>query len=149
MLRRDYDILLFGQSLLDNLDSYPYWHSSGKQKQTDNRNELLLDAYNLSQYSSLESDVLLEYIRRTRNPDERQRSLQELRDVLKEDVPAVFLYSPVYTFAYNKNLRGVTLGDLSMHSDRFLTLRHWFFKEERVFRPGKGWIKFFPWLLGI
>ncbi|MBP9750927.1 MAG: ABC transporter substrate-binding protein, partial [Candidatus Peribacteraceae bacterium] len=28
LLRREYDVLLYGQSLLNNLDAYPYWHSS-------------------------------------------------------------------------------------------------------------------------
>ena len=146
MLRRDYDILLFGQSLLDNLDSYPYWHSSGVQKQTENKNELLLDAYNLSQYSSLQADSLLELIRKTGDEKEREEALQELRDILKEDIPAVFLYSPLYTFAYHQHLHGVKLGNLSLHSDRFLTLHNWFAKEQRVFKPGKSWWSFFPWL---
>lgn len=146
MLRRDYDILLFGQSLLDNLDSYPYWHSSGVQKETEQKNELLLDAYNLSQYSSLKADSLLELIRKTGNENVREEALQELRDVLRDDVPAVFLYSPLYTFAYQQHLHGVQLGKLSLHSDRFLTLHNWFVKEERVFRAEKNWWSFFSWL---
>jgi ABC-type transport system substrate-binding protein len=146
MLKRDYDVLLFGQSLLDNLDSYPYWHSSGVQKQTDQRNELLIDAYNLSQYKSLNSDSLLELIRKTGDADERTEALQELRTILRDDVPAVFLYSPIYTFAYHQNLRGVELGKLSLHSDRFLTLHNWYVKEHRIFKSGKGWLSFFSWL---
>ena len=148
LLRRDYDILLFGQSLLDNLDSYPYWHSSGIQKETENKNELLLDAYNLSQYSSFEADSLLELIRQTGSETERDEALEELREVIKKDVPAIFLYSPLYTFAYQQNLRGIELGSLSMHSDRFLTLNHWYTKEHRVFKPGKGWGSFFGWMFG-
>ncbi|MDD3896735.1 MAG: ABC transporter substrate-binding protein [Candidatus Peribacteraceae bacterium] len=146
MLRRDYAILLFGQSLLDNLDSYPYWHSSGIQKQTEDKNELLLDAYNLSQYSSFQADALLEFVRKTGDEKEREEALQELREILKENVPATFLYSPIYTFAYHQHLHGVELGDLSLHSDRFLTLHNWFVKEQRVFKPGKSWWSFFPWL---
>ncbi len=149
LLRRDYDILLFGQSLLDNLDSFPYWHSSGVQKQTENRNELLLDAYNLSQYKSLKADSLLELIRKTGDLDERTAALTELRQVIRDDVPAVFLYSPLYTFAYHQNLHGVTLGELSLHSDRFLTLHNWYTREHRVFSPGKSWWSFFPWLFTL
>jgi len=40
----------------------------------------------------------------------------------------------------------VALGNLSLHSDRFLTLHNWFVKEERVFKPGKSWWSFFPWI---
>jgi peptide/nickel transport system substrate-binding protein len=146
LLERNYDILLFGQSLLDNLDSYPYWHSSNIQRLSGEKKDLRLDAYNLSQYSSLETDSLLERIRQTYDPEERTQSLEELREILKRDVPAIFLYAPLYTFAFEQDLQGIDLGDLSMHSDRFLTLHKWFTKEERRFVPGKSWWSFLPWL---
>jgi len=146
LLRRDYDILLFGQSLLDNLDSYPYWHNSGVQKVTGNEKDLRRDAYNLSQYSSFRADALLETIRRTNKDDERQKALTQLRDLLKNDVPAIFLYSPLYTYAHHRQIQGVELGTLSLHSDRFLAVQKWYVKEQRVFRLGKSWWSFFGWL---
>ncbi len=147
LLLRDYDVLLFGQSLLDNLDSYPYWHTSGMQKNTTNRNELKLDAYNLSQYSSFEADTLLETIRSTVDEKERADALTKLQAVLKRDVPAIFLYTPLYTFAHRDGILGIELGDLSLHSDRFLTLYRWYVKQERVFKPGTNWMSFFSWML--
>ncbi|MDO8649536.1 MAG: ABC transporter substrate-binding protein [Candidatus Peregrinibacteria bacterium] len=146
LLRREYDVLLFGQSLLDNLDSYPYWHSSGVQKLTGERRDLRLDAYNLSQYSSFKADSLLETARRTRDENERLEALQELREVLKKDVPAIFLYSPLYTFAHHEDVLGVEFGTLSLHSDRFLTLHRWYVKQDRVFQPGKSWLSFLGWI---
>lgn len=147
LLARDYDVLLFGQSLLDNLDAYPYWHSSGMQKLTDSKFDLRIDAYNLSQYSSLAADGLLEVIRETGDDKERQDALNELKEALKDDVPAIFLYSPLYAFAHHEEVKGVELGALSLHSDRFTTLHDWYLKEERIFKPGKHWWSFVPWLL--
>lgn len=149
LLKRDYDVLLFGQSLLDNLDSYPYWHSSGVQKVTGNRNDLKLDAYNLSQYQSFEADSLLETIRSTSDEKERTDALKKLKDVLKKDVPAIFLYSPLYTFAHHEDILGIELGHLSLHSDRFLSLDRWYIKQDRVFKPGIGWLSFFPWMSSL
>lgn len=146
LLKRDYDIVLFGQSLLDNLDSYPYWHSSSAQKVTGKRSDLRLEAYNLSQYKSFEADALLETIRRTTDDSERGDALKKLRDVLKRSVPAVFLYSPNYTYAHREGILGVALGHLSLHSDRFLTLQDWYIEQNRIFQPGKGWLSFFRWL---
>jgi hypothetical protein len=146
LLRRDYDLLLFGQSLLDNLDSYPYWHSSGVQQVTENRNDLRLDAYNLSQYASFEADALLETIRGRTGDAERTEALKKLEDVLKKDVPAVFLYSPRYTYAYREDMKGIELGHLSLHSDRFLTLYRWYTHQDRIFKAGKGWLSFFGWM---
>lgn len=149
LLRRDYDVLLFGQSLLDNLDGYSYWHSSGIQKRTPLRTDLRLDAYNLSQYTSFEADALLETVRGSRAEREQNAALRKLRDVLGTDVPALFLYSPHYAFAYSKALRGVILGDLSLHSDRFLSLAQWYVKERRVFLDGVGWFSLLPWLFRL
>jgi len=149
LLKREYDILLFGQSLLDNLDSYPYWHSAGKQNLEGTTHELKIDSYNLSQYTSLEADTLLEVIRQTDNEDERLVSLNDLREVLKNDVPAIFLYSPLYTFAHHQDIRGVDLGSLSLHSDRFLTLHNWYLKETRIFKPNRGWLSFFGWIFSL
>lgn len=149
LLERRYDVLLFGQSLLDNLDSYPYWHSSGKQRLTGKRDELRLDAYNLSQYASFRADSLLETIRRTADDQRRQEALRELRDVLSQDVPAIILYSPQYTFAHREDILGVELGALSLHSDRFLTLHRWYMQQERVFQDGRSWRSFIPWVFGL
>lgn len=149
ILRRDYDVLLFGQSLLDNLDGYSYWHSSGIQKRTSLRTDLRLDAYNLSQYTSFEADALLETARGGSAEREQYSALRKLRDVLASDVPAIFLYSPHYAFAYAKALRGVALGDLSLHSDRFLSLAQWYVKERRVFLDGVSWFSFPLWLFRL
>ncbi len=146
LLRRDYDVLLFGQSLLDNLDSYPYWHSSGVQRLTGQDKDLRQDAYNLSQYTSFAANGQLETIRRTTDEEERQEALKKLRDILKQDAPAIFLYSPSYIFAHHRDVFGAELGSLSLHSDRFLTLYKWYVKQERVFSEGRGWWSFFGWL---
>ncbi len=149
LLKRDYDILLFGQSLLDNLDSYPYWHSSGVQQTGGEENDLRRDAYNLSQFKSFAADSLLETIRRNESGSGRQLALKSLRSVLTDEVPAVFLYSPLYTYASRGSVRGIELGSLSVHSDRFLTLYKWYVREDRVFRPGKSWWSFPGWTLGL
>jgi ABC-type transport system substrate-binding protein len=149
LLRRDYDVLLFGESLLDNLDSYPYWHSSNIQKVTGNKADLQLDAYNLSQYQSFAADSLLETIRSTNDDKERLDALTKLKQTLAADVPAIFLYSPVYTFAHREDILGIELGHLSLHSDRFLTLSHWYVIQDRVFKPGKGWLDFFGWVSSL
>lgn len=149
LLKRDYDVLLYGQSLLDNLDSYPYWHSSGVQKLTGERRDLRIDAYNLSQYASFEADALLETVRGQSTDEQRQEALSKLRNVLKRDIPAVFLYSPSYTYAHRSDLLGVDLGHISLHSDRFLSLHRWYVHQERIFKAGKSWLSFFGWLSSL
>ncbi len=154
VIRREYDVLLFGQPLLDNLDSYPYWHSSQiqlftKAQEGANGGELRLDANNLSQYASFLADTLLEKIRETHKNAERERALEELREVFKRDIPAIVLYSPTYVFAVSEDILGVDIGKPSLHSDRFLSLHRWFIKQGRTFKAGTSWFSFFPWLLTL
>lgn len=148
LLRREYDVLLFGQSLLENLDSYPYWYSGGIQKVTGQEKDLRRDAYNLSQYTSFKADALLATVRETSDAAKREKALADLRELLKNDVPAIFLYSPLYTFAHRSSILGIELGALSLHSDRFLSLQNWYVKEDRVFKKGRSWMSFLPWTFG-
>lgn len=152
VIRRDYDVLLFGQPLLDNLDSYPYWHSSQTQalsEEEDADNELRLDANNLSQFTDFKTDALLEQARETSNDLVRKQTLDQLRDVFREEIPALVLYSPTYVFAISEKILGVDLGRPSMHSDRFLSMHRWFIKEGRNFRAGRTWFGFFAWAFGL
>ena len=153
VIRRDYDVLLFGQPLLDNLDSYPYWHSS--QMQTFEESEdgtprgQRLDANNLSQFASFKADALLEQIRETYNEDIRKQTLENLREVFREEVPAIVLYSPTYVFAVSDKILGVDLGKPSLHSDRFLSMHRWFRRQGRTFKAGKSWWSFVSWLFSV
>ncbi|HLC76500.1 MAG TPA: ABC transporter substrate-binding protein [Candidatus Peribacterales bacterium] len=153
VIRRDYDVLLFGQPLLDNLDSYPYWHSSQKQtfevSETSEQIGQRLDANNLSQFANFKADALLEQIRETHNEDVRKQTLESLREVFREEVPAIVLYSPTYVFAVSDKILGVDLGKPSLHSDRFLSMHRWFRKQGRTFKAGKSWWSFVPWLFSI
>ncbi len=149
LLRRDYDVVLFGESLLDNLDSYPFWHSSKIQEFSSDARSLKLDATNLSQYASFEADTLLTKIRETNKEDIRERTLEKLNEVLARDVPAIFLYSPLYTFAHDATIQGIDLHKLSLHSDRFLTLEDWFIATTHELRSDASFLDFFPWLVRL
>lgn len=148
LLRRDYDVVLFGQSLLDNLDSYPYWHSSQMQEKGD-PTKLKLDAFNLSQYASFDVDLLLTRIREVGDGPTRNAALKRLQEYFSKDVPGIMLYSPLYVTAIDDNrVHGLSIGALSIHSDRLRSLDAWYVSTGRTFRPGRGWRHFPLWLIG-
>lgn len=148
LLKREYDIVLFGESLLDNLDSYPYWHSSQIQEREERKNERI-DALNLSQYASFEVDALLARIRETKDPRSRSKALSDLQTILRKEVPAIALYSPLYVFGYHPDVGGVNIGKLSLHADRFSNFQQWFVATHRKFKEGKSWLSFVPWLVTL
>lgn len=114
---RDYDLLLFGQSLGYNLDLYGYWHSTQASE----------NGLNISNYKSFKVDTLIEAARNTFNDDEKTEKLEDLAEAIHEDIPAIFLYRPLYYYASDGKVKGVELNDMAFPSDRFCRINDWYF----------------------
>ncbi|EKD24284.1 MAG: hypothetical protein ACD_81C00062G0004 [uncultured bacterium] len=121
---RDYELLLFGNSYGKNLDPFSFWESSQK----------LDPGLNLSLYENKDVDKLINYVRTDFNAESRENGLNQLRDIIREDRPAVFLYSPYYLYVSNKSLKGFTAQSLSVPSDRFTAIDTWYIKTVRTFK---------------
>jgi len=119
---RDYEALLFGEVLSANLDPFSFWHSSHKKD----------PGVNLSLYSNETADKLLQEARQTVDPIERSRKYDDFQRILLEDAPAVFLYSPSYVYAPNKKVKGIDLKLISIPSDRFNNIGHWYIETKRI-----------------
>ena len=131
---RDYDVLIFGQSLGYNFDSYPYWHSS--QAST---------GFNFSQLKSFEIDTLLEEIRSTHKVEVRQKSLKILEEKLVAEMPAIFLYAPEKYFAIGNRIQGAEFSNLRNARDRFSDIAQWFIHEEYTVIKDLNILDFFQW----
>ncbi|EKD64060.1 MAG: hypothetical protein ACD_51C00084G0001 [uncultured bacterium] len=113
---RDYDLLLYGQNLGYNLDTYSYWHSSQATEY----------GLNLSNYRNPNADALIERIRSTFDQDTKDELLNELAEIIEEDIPAIFLYTPSYYFLVDEKVQGIELEDLRFPSDRFAQISDWY-----------------------
>jgi peptide/nickel transport system substrate-binding protein len=124
---RDYEAMLFSWKLQSyEPDPYPLWHST----QVDG-------GQNFAGYSNPEMDQVLVELRRA-HPEDRAGRFElfsEFQRMFAEDLPALLIYHPVYTYAVgDPNLGGVQLPQLIVDpSDRFTTLPDWFVRTERVF----------------
>lgn len=116
---RKYDLLLFGQKLGYNLDTYSYWHST----------QATSTGQNLSNYKSFQVDSVIEDVRSVFDTEKRKEKLKELAKKLKEDVPAIFIYTPIYYYATDAKVSGVTLDGVVFPSDRFTRLPLWRFSK--------------------
>ena len=117
VMGRQYDLLMVGQLLGYNLDTYSYWHST-------QANPL---GQNLANYKSFQVDSLIEDIRSTFDVEEREESLTSLAEKLKEDLPAIFLYRPIYYYATDNKLSGLSMENVVYPSDRFSFMPFWSF----------------------
>ena len=116
---RQYDLLLVGQSLGYNLDTYSYWHST----QADPGGQ------NFANYKSFQVDKLIEDIRFVFDEEKRAELLTDLAERIREDVPAVFLYRPVYYYADDGKVNGISTDGLVFPSDRFYNVGEWTFAK--------------------
>jgi peptide/nickel transport system substrate-binding protein len=112
---RDYDVLLAGQSLGYDLDTYFFWHTS----------QATSEGSNLSNYKNYSADVIIEDIRRYLDETRKNKRLGQLAKIVKEDIPAVFLFRPKYVYASDGKISGMDLSHISFPADRFSRVQSW------------------------
>lgn len=119
---RKYDALLFGELIGKDRDLYAFWHSS----------EIKAPGLNVSLYTNSKVDKLLEDIRTTNNDTVRATKYADFENQIRTDLPAIFLYSPDFIYAVPKDLRGITLRDITTPSDRWNSIANWYLKTDSV-----------------
>ncbi|MEK9151769.1 MAG: ABC transporter substrate-binding protein [Patescibacteria group bacterium] len=121
---RDYDALLYGEILGPDPDPYPFWHSS----------QIGETGLNLALYSNRRVDELLEKARATVKPGEREASYKEFQRILLDDQPAIFLYSPSFTYVVSRNVKDVEETRIFTPADRFAEITTWYMKTKEAWR---------------
>ena len=119
---RDFDAALVELSLEGDPDPYPLWHSTQAQA----------GGQNYSAFVNKEVDGLLESARREWDLGKRQLMYQRFQQILMEELPALPLYYPIYTYAVDQSVHGVQLGPLIRSGDRFRSLPQWYINYRRV-----------------
>ncbi|NMC34992.1 MAG: hypothetical protein GYA36_21435, partial [Veillonellaceae bacterium] len=79
-----------------------------------------------SQWNSRVASEYLETARVTTDLAERARLYRNFQVVFNDELPALMLFNPVYTYAVSEQIRGVRNGPLFDSSDRFSTITQWY-----------------------
>jgi peptide/nickel transport system substrate-binding protein len=119
---RDYDALLFGEAVGREPDLYAFWHSSQRED----------PGLNVALYTNKRVDEYLSAARATTDPKQRAALFKKFETEIKDDVPAVFLYTPDLLYGVTDGVYGVTLGTVSTQSERFGNIQEWYRHTERV-----------------
>lgn len=122
---RKYDAIFFGEIIGFNGDPFSFWHSS-------QRND---PGLNIALYTNNKADKILESLRGTLDKKDRESYYLEFEKEVEKDVPAVFVYSPDFTYLVNENLNGISLGNITIPSDRFAGIKDWYLKTDKVWKP--------------
>lgn len=121
---REYDALLFGQSISFDPDLYPYWHSSQKRD----------PGLNLSLFENKDADGLLESIRQESEDSKRIEQTQKLQQILADEKPAVFLYGPQYLYPTRTSLHTGDIGNVAIPAQRLSQINTWYVKTKRILK---------------
>ncbi|HTM68625.1 MAG TPA: peptide ABC transporter substrate-binding protein [Candidatus Binatia bacterium] len=121
---RDYDALLYGEIIGPDPDPFPFWHSS----QND------ASGLNLAVFSNRRADELLEKARVATKSEDREADYKEFQDILAEEVPAILLYSPTYTYVVGRKVKGIDTATIFTPADRFDDVSNWYIETKKVWK---------------
>ncbi len=115
---RNFEALFYGQVVGNDPDIYVFWHSS----------QIGENGLNISNYDNSDVDKLLEEARLIANREERIQKYQEFQEKIVEDLPAIFMYSPLYTYVQSHKVQGFDIESILKSSDRFDNITDWYIK---------------------
>lgn len=123
----NYEMILFGNTLENPLDLFPFWHSSMR----------FYPGLNLALYQNQKVDNLIEAIRETNEPEKRLLFLKEAEELIIDDMPAIFLFEMPYFYIHLNDLGGFkneARDFFSSAADRFLNINKWHLAKVRVIK---------------
>jgi len=121
---RDFDALLFGNVVGRDSDLYPFWHSS-------QRND---PGLNIALYANSRADKFLDNARSADSPKAMEESYIAFAKELRNDLPAIFLYTPSFIYVVPKEIRAINLDSFTVSQDRFLGIRDWYIETDKVWK---------------
>jgi len=115
---RNYQALLYSEVVGADPDPYPFWHSS----------QIGENGLNITDYKNKEVDALLEDARLTNDLAVRKEKYKRFQEIISQEAPAVFLYSPIYTYVQAKKIKGFDVKNILIPRDRFANISEWYIK---------------------
>ena len=102
-------------------DPYPFWDQGQ-----------ISSGQNYSQWSQRTVSDTLEQARVSTDIVERTRLYHNFQYLFADELPALPLYYPVYNYAVDNQVQGITVGPLFTTSDRFANVTSWYMVAKRA-----------------
>jgi peptide/nickel transport system substrate-binding protein len=120
--RRDFEAILVHLSTPGDPDPYPFWH----QAQIEG-------GQNYAGFDHRRISEVIEQARVITNRERRKELYDEFQETFAQQVPALLLYVPIYTYGIDARIHDPQIGPLTHPSDRFRTISDWWIVPRRVF----------------
>ena len=121
---RDYEAILFGNSLENKDDIFSFWHSSQR----------FYPGLNLSLYENKTVDNLIEQMRQEEKEEKREEIRSTIHGFIKSETPAIFLFSLPYTYILSDSVNGFNMKEMSAPRDRFSAIYDWSVIKARTWK---------------
>lgn len=118
---RTFDAALVSWELSGDPDPYPLWHST--QATT---------GQNYAGWESRAGDEAIEQARALADRELRRAYYLQFQNTFAEEVPALLLYYPVYTYGVRSKIHDVQMGPLNDPADRFRGIADWYIVTKRI-----------------
>ena len=121
LVPRSFDAAVVHWELAGDPDPYPLWHSTQ-----------IKDGQNYGGWNDRAADEAIENARAVNDQAARKKLYAEFQRIFASEVPALLLYYPVYTFAVDAQVQGITVGPMVDPSDRFASIGRWYLIVRRA-----------------
>jgi peptide/nickel transport system substrate-binding protein len=118
---RNFQTLFYGLVLGSDPDPYAFWHSS----------QIGDNGYNIASFANKETDQLLEDARLISDITQRQEKYKKFQEIISEETPAIFMYSPTYTYLQSKKIKNFEVANIIYPSDRFSNVTQWYIETRK------------------
>lgn len=118
---RNYEVFIYGENYGSDPDPYPFWHSSQIQD----------PGLNLAIFSNRKIDKILEDAQKSTESKEKDVFYAEFEKALKEEYPAIFLYTPTYIYGVHEKIHIPTIDRILLPHDRFIDSEKWYIDTGR------------------
>jgi peptide/nickel transport system substrate-binding protein len=102
-------------------DPYPFWHQAQ-----------ITNGQNYSQWDDRQVSEYLEQARVIDDFEQRARRYRNFQVRFAQELPALPLFYPVYSYGVDEQVRGVAMGPLYDPSDRFAAVAGWHMRTSNV-----------------
>lgn len=119
---KDFQALLNTQIIGSDPDISSFWHSSQVN-----------GGLNFIAYNNNDVDTLLIEARKTvNNQEERIEKYKEIQELILEDKPAIFLFSPQYLYVFDRKIEGFSGHSIISPKNRFASIFDWYIKTKKI-----------------
>jgi peptide/nickel transport system substrate-binding protein len=122
LISRDFEAILLNVDWAGDPDPYSFWHETQ-----------ITDGQNYAGFVHRRASEVMEQARIAIRRDKRELLYDEFQDIFAQEMPALLLYVPVYTYGVDQRVHDVQVGPLMDPPDRFRTISDWWIVPRRVF----------------